>query len=130
MNKMVLFSVVVTLFSLGGIVYLFKTMGSGAPFPSVISGTVVDGTQVIEVRVKGGYAPRFVVAKANTPTVLRMKTQGTFDCSSALVIPSLGYRKNLPASGVTDIEVPPQTTGTSLKGVCAMGMYSFLVNFQ
>ena len=59
-----------------------------------------------------------------------MKTSGTFDCSSALVIPALGYRTNLPAQGVTDIEVPPQAAGTRLQGLCAMGMYSFVVNFN
>ena len=130
MKKMMVLSVVVILFSLGGMVYLFSSASSNSSPQSVLSGTVVDGKQMIEVRAKGGYVPRFVVAKANMPTVLRMRTQGTFDCSSALVIPSLGYRANLPASGVTDIDVPPQVAGTSLKGVCAMGMYSFVVNFQ
>lgn len=130
MKKMMVLSIAVILFSLGGMVYLFSSASPNSSPQSVLSGTVVDGKQVIEVRAKGGYAPRFVVAKANMPTVLRMRTQGTFDCSSALVIPSLGYRANLPASGVTDIDVPPQAAGTSLKGVCAMGMYNFVVNFQ
>ena len=69
---------------------------------------VVDGKQVIEIKAKGGYTPREILAKADMPTVIKVKTQGTFDCSSALVIPSLNYRSNLSPSGVTEIEVPPQ----------------------
>jgi plastocyanin domain-containing protein len=50
--------------------------------------------QVIEITAKGGYEPRISTAKANIPTVLRVKTSSTFDCSSALRIPSIGYSKN------------------------------------
>lgn len=92
--------------------------------------TFVDGTQVIDITAKGGYSPRVTEAQANVPTILRVNTKGTFDCSSALVIPSLGFRKNLPPSDITDIKLPPQEGGTSLQGLCAMGMYSFTVNFN
>lgn len=91
---------------------------------------VIDGVQIIDIAAKGGYSPRVSEAQAGIPSILRMNTRGTFDCSSALVIPSLGYRKNLPPSDVTDIELPPQETGTSLQGLCSMGMYSFTVNFN
>jgi P-type Cu+ transporter len=92
--------------------------------------TFQDGTQVITIAAKGGYSPRVTEAQANVPTILRMSTKGTFDCSSALVIPSLGFRENLPPSDITDIELPPQKGGTSLQGLCSMGMYSFTVNFN
>lgn len=92
--------------------------------------TFVDGTQVIDITAKGGYSPRVTEAQANVPTILRVNTKGTFDCSSALVIPGLGFRKNLPPSDITDIKLPPQEGGTSLQGLCAMGMYSFTVNFN
>lgn len=91
---------------------------------------VVDGVQIIDIAAKGGYSPRVSEAKAGVPSILRVSTKGTFDCSSALVIPSLGYRKNLPPSDVTDIKLPPQEAGTSLQGLCSMGMYSFTVNFN
>lgn len=89
-----------------------------------------NGKQVIEISARGGYAPRLSVAKANVPTIIRMKTSGTFDCSSALSIPSLGIRMSLPSSGTKDIEVPPQQAGGTLLGTCAMGMYNFQVQFQ
>ena len=91
---------------------------------------VIDGKQVIEIKAKGGYTPREILAKADILTVIRIKTQGTFDCSSALVIPSLNYRKNLAPSGVTEIEVPPQKIGVVINGTCAMGMYGFSIKFN
>ncbi|HEY4519839.1 MAG TPA: hypothetical protein VJH33_02275 [Candidatus Paceibacterota bacterium] len=92
--------------------------------------SIVDGKQIIEIGAKGGYAPKVSVAKAGIPTILRVQTRGTFDCSSALVIPSVGYRENLPPSAVTDIEVPAQKSGSTLQGLCAMGMFNFKVQFN
>lgn len=91
---------------------------------------VSDGKQIITIKAKGRYYPLVSEAKADTPTVLRMQTDGTFDCSSALSIPSIGYRKNLPPTGITEIEIPPQKTGTTLNGLCSMGMYNFKINFN
>jgi plastocyanin domain-containing protein len=74
--------------------------------------------------------PQNTNAKANTPTVLKVNTQGTFDCSASLVIPDLGYKQFLPPQGTTEITIPPQKPGTSLTGVCSMGMYNFTINFN
>jgi len=92
--------------------------------------SIIDGKQIIEIGAKGGYAPKVSIAKANIPTILRVQTRGTFDCSSALTIPSIGYRANLPPSGVTEIEIPAQKSGATLQGLCAMGMYNFKVQFN
>jgi plastocyanin domain-containing protein len=92
--------------------------------------TIVDGKQIITINAKGGYSPKVTNAKAGIPTVIKINTKATFDCSSALTIPSLGYRKNLPPSGETIIEVPPQKIGETMRGLCAMGMYNFAVNFD
>ena len=92
--------------------------------------SVVDGQQIIKLTAKGGYSPQVTQASANLPTILRVKTQGTFDCSSAITIPSLNYRKNLPPSGETDIELANQKPGDTLQGLCAMGMYNFQIQFQ
>lgn len=91
--------------------------------------SIADGKQIIEITAKGGYSPRVTTAKAEMPTTLKVNTNGTFDCSGALAIPSIGYRKNLQPSGTVDIDVPEQKVGTKLRGVCAMGMYSFTINF-
>ena len=86
--------------------------------------SVVDGTQIVEIRVKGGYQPATSQVKAGLPTVLRFETNGTFDCSSSIRIPSLGVSKNLPPSGSTDIALGALQPGT-LNGTCGMGMYRF-----
>jgi plastocyanin domain-containing protein len=92
--------------------------------------STIDGKQVITIDAKGGYAPAITYARAGVPTVLRVATTGTFDCSSALTIPAIGYKNNLPPSGTTDIEVPAQKSGTTMRGLCAMGMYNFQVQFN
>ncbi len=86
--------------------------------------------QIIEVTVSGGYSPRTINAKAGVPTIIRMKSDGAYGCERAFRIPSLGISKTLPASGNTDIEITSQNAGTSLRGSCSMGMYSFVVNFN
>lgn len=91
--------------------------------------SVVDGKQIVEITAKGGYAPTRTVAKAGIPTVLRFKTNGTFDCSSAIVIPSLSVSQLLPQTGATDIDAGVPVAG-QLAGTCSMGMYRFAVDFQ
>lgn len=86
--------------------------------------------QTITITAKGGYSPRNTTAKAGISTTLKIQTSGTFDCSSSLVIPSLKYRKSLPPTGETIVEIPPQKAGTTIRGLCSMGMYSFTLNFN
>ena len=114
---------------LGAIWYSGKG-DSATPVADAHNVSVTDGKQIVQIGVKGGYSPKVSFAKADMPTVFRMKTNGTFDCSSGVTIPSLGIRQILPASGNTDIEVPAQKAGTTLDGVCVMGMYHFVVNFK
>ncbi len=104
-----------------------KSTASPQPASNV---SVSNGKQIIVIRAKGGYSPKVTAAKAGIPTTIKMDTQGTFDCSSSLTIPSLGYRDILPPSGETLIDVPAQSAGTNIQGFCAMGMYSFTVNFN
>lgn len=92
--------------------------------------TVENGKQIVTISAKGGYSPRISEAKADTPTLLRVDTNGTFDCSSSLNLPSMNYQKNLPATGVTDIEIPAQKAGSTFEGLCGMGMYKFQIAFK
>lgn len=91
--------------------------------------SIVDGVQIIQIKAKGGYLPRESVAKAGIPTILRFSTNGTFDCSSSVRIPSMNIFKSLPQSGTTDIDLGTQAVGT-LEGTCGMGMYPFGVEFK
>lgn len=90
---------------------------------------VVDGRQIVKIQAKGGYLPRRSVARAGMPTVVRFETNGTFDCSSSVRIPSMDISKNLPPSGATDIELGVPALGI-LQGSCGMGMYAFEVVFE
>ena len=128
--KLTVASVILALIFIGGAIIFAR---NGAKTDTAVSQnnvSVADGKQIIEIDAKGGYSPSVTIAKANIPTVIKVKTQGTFDCSSALVIQSIGYRANLPPSGETLIEVPPQEAGSTLRGMCAMGMYNFSIKFN
>ena len=130
MNKPLLISLVVSVVIVGWAFWLVSPQSpsdSGAP-PSTAS--MVDGKQYIDIAAKGGYSPRVVTAKAGVPTVLRVATNGTFDCSASLVIPKLSYQKFLNPSGVEDIEISAEKAQGTLQGLCAMGMYSFQIKFQ
>lgn len=127
--KQTIISILIAFALIGGALYLTNSE-PGAKDASRENVSIVDGKQVIEVSAQGGYSPRLTLAKAEVPTVLRMKTEGSFGCANAFTIPKLGYRANLPSSGTTDIELPPQKPGTVLKGLCAMGMYNFSIQFN
>lgn len=127
-KKSTIISILIALALIGGAVFLVGNKDTPQE-QNVNNVTVVDGKQIIEIDAKGGYFPRITTAQADIPTVIKVKTSGTFDCSSALAIPSLGYQTNLPPSGVTDIEVPAQKAGSKVQGICSMGMYNFSVNF-
>lgn len=91
--------------------------------------SIVDGKQIIDLRAKGGYAPRSSFAKAGMPTILRVTTNGTFDCSSAIRIPSMNISRNLSATGIAEIDLGNPYAGT-LNGTCGMGMYPFEIQFN
>ena len=89
-----------------------------------------DGVQYITIDAKGGYSPSMSSAKADIPTKLVVKTNGTYDCSSSLVIKSIGYQKVLTQTGEEIIDIGTPKAGVPLQGVCGMGMYNFLINFS
>jgi plastocyanin domain-containing protein len=91
--------------------------------------SIVDGKQIITINAKGGYQPRKSVAKSGLPTMIRFNTNGTFDCSASIRIPSMNISKILPQTGSTDIDIGVNQVGT-LQGSCGMGMYPFEVEFK
>lgn len=91
--------------------------------------SIVDGVQIVEIYAKGGYRPRKSFAQSGIPTIVRMKTSGTFDCSIALRIPDKNISTYLPQSGNTDFDIGTPEPGT-LNGLCSMGMYRFAIEFK
>jgi plastocyanin domain-containing protein len=132
MNKIALSIITLGLVAGIGIIFLGGS-GGDAETASTQSGQNVeirDGVQYITIDAKGGYSPRASSAQADIPTKLIVKTDGTYDCSAALVIRSVGYQKILPQTGEEVIDIGTAQKGTSLQGTCSMGMYNFTINFS
>ena len=116
---------------IGGFIFLLgkNNAQNNTQIDNIQNVTMVDGRQIIEIKAKGGYMPRVSTAKAGVPTIVRFDTNGTFDCSASVRIPSLGISEVLPNSGSKDIDLGTQKIGT-LQGTCGMGMYPFEVEFN
>lgn len=132
MNKTA--SIIITLALVVGLGIIFLE-GSKNAGPTASTGTaqnveVRDGVQYVTIDAKAGYSPKVSTAKAGIPTKLVVKTNGTYDCSSSLVIRSIGYQKILPQTGEETIDIGTPVAGQPLQGVCGMGMYNFLINFS
>ncbi len=91
---------------------------------------IENGIQYVTISARGGYFPRISEAQGGIPTKLVVKTENTYDCSSALVIKSLNYRSILPQNGATEIDLGTPKSGDAFQGTCSMGMYSFTVKFK
>lgn len=112
---------------LGGSKSKDNTVVSNQPAQNV---EVKDGVQYITINAKAGYSPKISTAKAGIPTKLIVKTNGTYDCSSSLVVHSIGFQKILAQTGEETIDIGIPKAGEPLQGVCGMGMYNFLINFS
>src|SRR3990167_8399448 len=128
MNKPVIISIVVSVLLVGGAFWLSARSSGGGGGSA--TATIVGGVQYVDITAKGGYSPRVIEAKAGMPTILRMKTSGTFDCSASLVIPKLSYQKFLQPSGTEEISISSEQAQGTMQGLCSMGMYSFEIDFQ
>jgi len=124
MHKVVLIIVIFSLVVALGVIF------AGGEKMSVQNVEMKNGVQYITIDAKGGYSPRTSSAKADIPTKLIIKTDGTYDCSASLVIRSIGFQKILPQAGETEIDLGIPKIGEPLRGLCSMGMYSFVINFS
>jgi plastocyanin domain-containing protein len=132
MNKTSL--IIVTLALVVGLAIVFwggsKSKNSNAVSVQTVQNVEIrDGIQYVTIDAKGGYSPEMSTAKAGIPTKLIVKTNGTYDCSSSLVIRSIGYQKILAQTGEEVIDIGTPKAGVPLQGLCSMGMFNFVVNF-
>jgi plastocyanin domain-containing protein len=127
--KTIVISIIVAGLLIAGAVMFSRNGDNSALLPNGNNVRVVDGKQIVEISAKGGYQPRKSVARAGIPTILRFDTNGTFDCSASVRVPSMDISKTLPQTGFTDIDIGSQKVAT-LQGTCGMGMYPFEVEFK
>ena len=131
--KTIVFSIIIAVILIGGAFMVSianpNSDGNASGANNTNNVSVVDGKQIVQINVKGGYRPEKSFAKAGVPTIIRFNTDNTFDCSSFIRISSLNISKALPQSGSTDIDVGSPSTGV-LQGSCGMGMYRFEVEFN
>ncbi|MCX6738501.1 MAG: cupredoxin domain-containing protein [Candidatus Parcubacteria bacterium] len=128
-TKTISLSIIIAGLIIAGAIFFSGAPASKKESAPVQNVSIKDGKQTIEIIAKGGFSPRMSVAKAGVPTVLKITTQGTFDCSSVVSIPELQITKNLPNTGVTEIDLGARNPGI-LDGTCGMGMYPFEIDFQ
>ena len=127
MNNSIIFSILIAFVIIGGTFWAATSSSNSQGDSSTVS--IVKGNQIIDLLAKNGYSPQVIAAKAGVPTTLRVKTDGTYDCSASLTLPSLSYRKFLEPTGIEDIAISAEQAKGILNGVCAMGMKSFKIKF-
>ena len=130
-NASIIISIFLAGLIIGGAVFLTRDNSgtAGSLDENANNVSIVNGKQIIEIQAKGGYHPVHSLAKAGIPTILRMNTNGTFDCTAVVRLPSLDISQNLPMSGSTDIDLGTQKI-TTIQGTCGMGMYPFDIKFE
>lgn len=107
-----------------------SVQSGGETRAAVAEAVIENGVQYVDIEARAGYTPRNTRAQAGIPTVIRMTTDNTYDCSLALVIRDLDHQSFLPQSGITEIEVPAEKARGTLRGMCSMAMYHFEIEFR
>ncbi|HLP86413.1 MAG TPA: cupredoxin domain-containing protein [Candidatus Paceibacterota bacterium] len=135
MNKTALTIIIIGFFVALGIFFLGgsnnnNTTGGNMAQEQVQNVEIKDGVQYITVNAKGGYSPRVSNAKAGIPTKLIVRTKDTYDCSLALSVKQANFQKVLSKTGEEVIDLGTPQSGTPIRGVCGMGMYNFVINFE
>ncbi len=128
MNKNSLIAISILIVAIFGFIFIVGSK-TGGDAVSVDNSEIRDGVQYITINAQGGYSPKITEAQSGIPTKLIMKTNGAYDCSSSLVIRSIGFQKILPQTGETEIDLGIPKAGVPLEGVCGRGMYNFKINF-
>lgn len=130
MQKNTIISVIVSLALIGGTLYFISDRFASTDTSEVTQSQNVeirDGVQYVTVLAKGGYSPRVTQIKGDIPTMLVVKTNGTYDCSVSLMIRSVGFQKILKPIGEEAINLGIPKSGEKVQGVCGMGMYNFQI---
>lgn len=107
----------ITLFSIGGIVftYWFFLMKKEDE-------AVVVNTNSVDIIVEGGYSPNVISIPKGKPTTLNFIRKDPSSCLEEVVLPAFKIRKYLPLDATTPIQVTPKESGT-FEISCGMNMF-------
>ena len=75
----------------------------------------------VRVRVRGGYLPDTVYARAGAPIHIVFRREESVACSEQVVFPAFGKSATLPEGEDVAVEFPPAEPG-AYEFTCAMGM--------
>lgn len=101
----------------------WRSLRGAQPALAAAAPVTADGQQRVVITVRPrSYTPSRVTVRAGVPTALVFRSDGARGCTSAIVFPTLGVERMLPAEGETVIDVGPLRAGTH-RFSCAMGMY-------
>lgn len=130
MPKHVIISAVLSLLLIGGALYTVSREPAPTDSKELSQNQnieIKDGVQYVTITARGGYYPRLTKAQGGIPTKLIIKTNNTYDCSAALVVRSVGFKKILQPNGEEVIDLGVLKSGETIQGVCGMGMYNFQI---
>jgi len=115
----------------GSPVSITRAVSRMLPQPAAQSAPATVQSGVITINVYDtAYSPDVIHAEAGVPLKLRLVTEDVRSCSRAFVIPSLNVQRLLEATGVVEVEIPPQEKGTQMPFSCSMGMYGGIILFD
>lgn len=75
----------------------------------------------LHVRVRGGYAPDVLVARAGEPVRIAFRREESSPCSEEVVFPAFAVRADLPQGKEVTVELPPAEPG-EYEFTCGMEM--------
>jgi len=88
-------------------------VAAGQPGPGVGNSNLnADGTQVVDLKVEGGYSPGTLVVKKGVPLTINInRPESNNPCSKWIIFPDFGIQKDLPDNGKTTIQLNPDRAG-------------------
>lgn len=81
-----------------------------------------NGTQEVDVRVRGGYSPDSIVVERGRPVRLTFLRDESSPCSETVVFDDFDVRATLPEGVPVIVEITPDEPGSYAFG-CEMDMY-------
>lgn len=70
-----------------------------------------DGRQEIEIEVKGGYSPAYIVVERGRPVRLKFRREESNPCTDRVLVPGLRINRALAAHQTTTIDFTPTEQG-------------------